>query len=187
MSTQSYVLQADGSFSVEACCVGSYFNRTAQHFCSHRHTPADPDKTRPGAVISGKIGYICWRVFEDYAALGSLHLKELVAAMIKKLLPDPSVEVQGLPDRGIVTLTRQDGRLVNHLLFAHTTVRGRNVEVIEDAVPIYDVRVRVKVDRAPEAVTLQPQGTPLGFSYDGGYVSYTVPRLYIHQMITIDL
>ena len=187
MSTQSYVFEADGSFSTAAFCVGSYFNRTAEHFCSHRHTPADPDKTRPGAVISGKIGYICWRIFEDYASLGSLHLKELVDAMVRKLLPQPAVKAEGLPDRGIVTLMRQNGRLVNHLLFAHTTVRGRNVEVIEDVVPVFGVDVRVKTERAPAAVTLQPQGTPLDFSYDGGYVSYTVPRLFIHQMVVIDL
>lgn len=187
MSTDSYLFEPKEGFEVVAYGIDSYFNRTAKHFCSHRHTPADPDSRRPGAVISDSIGYISWRIFEDYATLGSLHLKELADLMIGKLLGgDRTLTVKGLPDRGIATLLRQGGRLVNHLLFAHTTVRGRNTEVIEDVVPVYGLTVTVKTDKRPASVTLQPQNIRLPFEYKEGKVKYTVPELYIHQMVVIE-
>ena len=185
MSTDSYRFECEG-FETVAYGVDSYFNRTAEHFCSHRHTPADPESRYDGAVVSENIGYICWNIFEDYASLGSLHLKELAANMIEKLLPDKTLTVSGLPDRGIVTLMRQGERYVNHLLYAHTSLRGRNTEVIEDAVPLYNIKEKIKTDKKPSSVTLQPQNEKLKFSYDGEAVSYTVPSVYIHQLVVIE-
>ncbi|MBO4422739.1 MAG: beta-galactosidase [Clostridia bacterium] len=186
MAADSYIFEADSGFEVVSYGVDSYFNRTAEHFCSHRHTPADPATRRPGAVVSDNIGYISWRIFEDYASLGSLHLKELAGLMIDKLLGDErTLTVSGLPDRGIATLMRQGDRLVNHLLFAHTTVRGKNTEVIEDIVPVRDINVTVRSDKRPSSVTLQPQDEPVPFEYKDGRIKYTVPLLYIHQMVVI--
>ena len=186
MSTDSYIFECKG-FDVVAYGVDSYFNRTSEHFCSHRHTPADPESRYDGAVVSDNIGYIGWRVFEDYATLGSLHLKELVSVMIEHLTgEDKTLDVSGMPDRGIITLMKQGDRYVNHLLYAHTSLRGKNTEVIEDVVPLYDIEVKIKTDRAPKKVTLQPQGESMDFSYDGKNVRYTVPRVYIHQLVTIE-
>ena len=185
MSVSSYDFECTG-FRTAAYAVDSYFNRTAEHFCSHRHTPARPGDGYPGAVISDSVGYISWRVFEDYASLGSLHLKELVRVMIGMLLPSPSMKVSGLPDRGVATLNRQGGRLVCHLLYAHTTVRGRGVEVIEDTVPVHDVTVRVKTDKKPSSVKLQPGNGDLPFTYEDGEVKFTVPVVDIHQMTVIE-
>lgn len=185
MSTASYDFESEG-FRTVAYGVDSYFNRTAEHFCSHRHTPAKPGGGYPGAVVSENVGYISWRVFEDYETLGSLHLKELVRVMTGKLLPEPSLEAKGLPDRGIAALMRQDGRLVCHLLYAHTTVRGKGIEVIEDTVPVYGVDVCVRTDKKPVSVRLQPGGEELPFTYGAGAVRYTVPRVDIHCMTVIE-
>ncbi len=185
MSTDSYRFEYKG-FDAVAYGVDSYFNRTSEHFCSHRHTPADPGSRYEGAVVSDNIGYICWNIFEDYATLGSLHLKELAALMIEKLLPDKTLTVYGLPDRGIATLMKQGERYVNHLLYAHTSIRGRNTEVIEDIVPLYNIKVKIKTDKKPSSVTLQPQNEAIPFEYDGKAVSYTVPCVYIHQLVVIE-
>ena len=187
MSTDSYIFECGDRFETVAYGVDSYFNRTAEHFCSHRHTPADPESRYNGAVLSDNIGYISWSVFSDYASLGSLHLKELVRVFIEKLIgAQKTLCVSGMPDRAVVTLLRQGDRLINHLLYAHTSLRGRNVEVIEDVVPLYNTEVKIKTDKKPRAVTLQPQGETVGFSYDGEYVSYTVPSVNIHQIAVID-
>ncbi len=186
MSTDSYLFECKG-FDVVAYGVDSYFNRTAEHFCSHRHTPADTGSRYPGAVLSDNVGYICWNIFEDYASLGSLHLKELVCYMADRLLGDEkTLTVFGMPDRGIVTLMKQGERYVNHLLYAHTSLRGRNTEVIEDVVPLYNIKEKIKTDRTPKSVKLQPGGENIAFAYDGKYVSFTVPKVYIHQLVTIE-
>ena len=57
-----------------------------------------------------------------------------------------------------------------HLLYAHTTVRGENTEVIEDTVPLYDVKCSVKYSKKPRR---HPTGCPLGlYLTDQGLAAY---------------
>jgi hypothetical protein len=165
----------------------SYFNRGMFHFSSHQHTPNDPKKTAPAAVFSGNTAYIGWNVFEDYATIGELHMKELVLHAVSRLLPEVERKVTAkLPDRGIVTVTKQGERDIVHLLFAHTTVRGKKTEIIEDAVPLYNVAVSVSAAKKPQKVYLAPQGTEIEFAYENGRVNFTVPEVVLHQMAVIE-
>ena len=72
-----------------------------------------------------------------------------------------------------------------HLLFAHTTVRGERTEVIEDTVPLYNVKCSVKCNSKPSAITLVPAGEKLDFSFADGRAQFTVPKVDIHQMVEI--
>jgi hypothetical protein len=93
-----------------------------------------------------------------------------------------------VPDRAVVTYTRQEAekRNILHLLFAHTTVRGKNTEVIEDTVPLYNVKCSVKCDEKPRKITLVPSGEKLDFEYSDGRAEFTVPEVDIHQMVEIE-
>ena len=93
-----------------------------------------------------------------------------------------------MPDRGVVTLTEQasERRRILHLLFAHTTVRGRNTEVIESAVPLCNVRCSVKAENAPKRVVLVPEGKEIDFVFENGRVNFTVPEVTLHQMVSIE-
>lgn len=162
-----------------------YFNRTPAHYCSHMHAPNDRSNTYPTAAVKGNVAYIGWEVFKGYALYGDLHRKELVSNVIDRLLGDGASIKASLPDRGVVTLTQQGQRKIAHLLFAHTTIRGRDTEVIEDIVPIFDVDVSVKADK-PSKVMLVPQCEEIDFSCENGRVSFTVPRVEVHQMISIE-
>ncbi len=163
-----------------------YFNRTADRFCSHQHFPNDRSCTYPAASIKGNVAYIGWDVFIGYAVYGDLHQKELAAHVIDLLLKnDASIRVN-LPDRGVVSLAEQGERKIVHLLYAHTTIRGRDTEVIEDVVPIFDIDVSVKCEKKPAKVTLVPENKELDFKFADGEVSFAVPKVYIHQMICIE-
>jgi len=166
-----------------------YFNRTWAHFSSHRQTPNDVSaELQPAAVFKGNVAYIGWNIFEEYATVGSLISKELVLHAVNRLLGEERTVFAGIPDRGVVTVTRQadEKREVVHLLFAHTTVRGKNVEVIEDAVPLYDVSVCLKRSQAPAKVYLAPQGEEISFTYENGRVKFTVPKVLLHQMVAVE-
>ncbi len=163
-----------------------YFNRTAEHFCSHQHAPNNRDLTYPTSVVKNNVAYIGFDIFSGYATSGDFHIKELVSHIIDLLIGDDvSMKIKNLPDRGVATLTEQANRKIVHLLFAHTTKRGDNTEVIEDIVPIYNVEVQVKCDE-PKKVTLVPENLELDFEYINGEVSFTVPEVYVHQMISIE-
>ncbi len=164
-----------------------YFNRTLEHFCSHAHAPNNPEKTFPGAVINGNIAYIGWDIFTGYGNHGHLCFKELFTHIIKKMMGDEATVFADVPDRAVVTYTKQEkeNRNILHLLFAHTSVRGRSTEVIEDTVPLYDVHCSVKCDKKPLKIALVPSGEELSFEYKNGRAEFTVPEVDIHQMVEI--
>jgi hypothetical protein len=87
-----------------------------------------------------------------------------------------------------MTYTRQEEKKKNilHLLFAHTTVRGTKTEIIEDTVPLYDVKCSVRCDSKPSKITLVPDGKELDFEYNNGRADFVVPKVDIHQMIAIE-
>ena len=164
-----------------------YFNRALEHFCSHMHAPNNPQEEFQGAVINGNIAYIGWDIFTAYATHGHLCFKELFTYAVKKLLGNEQTVVADMPDRGVVTYTRQEkeNRNILHLLFAHTTVRGTNTEVIEDTVPLYNVKCSVKCDKKPSKITLVPENTSLEFNFIDGRAEFTVPKVDIHRMVEI--
>ncbi len=166
-----------------------YFNRRPFFFSSHQHTPNDPEKTAVAAVVNGSVAYIGWKVFADYKQKGELHMRELVLAAIDRLLPACERRASAtLPDRGVLTATHQEAenRDIVHLLFAHTSLRGKGIEVIEDAVPLKEVRVSLKRDVAPGKVYLAPQMTEIPFEWKKGRVEFTVPEVVLHQMAVVE-
>ncbi len=192
MYRRGYAVTADDSVRVMADRQDSYFNRTFRRFCSHSTTPNDPGSLQPGCVISadGCIGYIGWNVFDEYRANGSYHHKQMVCDMLDALLGDEKTLVTDLPSNGVTTLTYQAGerRFVNHVLYAVTKLRG-SVEVIEDAIPIRDTHVSLRLPGTPAVrrVYSAPDNTDVPYRYEDGVLSYTVPEFVFHGMVVIDI
>ena len=164
-----------------------YFNRTAEHFCSHAHTPNNPEESFTGAFINGNLAYIGWDIFSAYAEHGHICFKELFSEIVSKMLGNDLTVNVDIPDRAVVTYTRQEteSRNILHLLFAHTTVRGESTEVIEDTVPLYNVKCAVKCKNKPAKISIVPEGIELDFTYNNGCAEFTVPKVDIHSMIEI--
>jgi hypothetical protein len=166
-----------------------FFNRTAEHFCSHQHTPNDPATASPG-MVRGKHGaYIAWKIFSDYAVKGSIYLKWAFMHALDELLAGRKALTTSLPAQGITTVQRQQAqnRLVHHLLYAAPVRRGEKIEVIEDIPPIFDIRCSLRVPSRPANVYLAPDPTPLDWTYADGVVHYTVPCVECHQMVVLEL
>ena len=134
-----------------------YFNRTAEHFCSHQHTPDSGEAAGPG-MVRGKDGiYIGWQVFSEYAEHGALISKRMVQHALDVLLGGGKTLETTLGAQGVATLMEQEGRYVSHLLYAVPVKRGSGVEVIEDITPVHDVSVRLRLPKAIKRVYLAPQ------------------------------
>ena len=106
---------------------------------------------------------------------------------MKKMLGGDATVAVDIPDKAVVTLTRQENekRSMLHLLYAHTTVRGRNTEVIEDTVPLCNINCSVKYNKKPSKVVIEPQSEEIAFEYVNNEVKFTVPKVDIHAMVVI--
>ena len=165
-----------------------YFNRTAEHFCSHRNTPNNlaPDSA---AITVGREGaYVAWEIFADYADVGMLINKKAVHLALDALL-DGSKSVQtDLPAQGVITLMDQtaQSRYVCHLLYATPVRRGTGVEIIEDIVPLYNVTLTLRPTKPIKRVYLAPAGEELPYTVEGDSLTLTVPKIDCHQMVVFD-
>ena len=162
-----------------------YFNRTTFEFSSHQHAPNNDDVREPGIAITENTAYIAWNIFEDYAENGSLILKKVVCGVIDKLLKNKTVKTN-LPAQGVITLTKQNNRQIVHLLYASPVKRGKNVEIIEDIMPVYNVDVEVRCEKKAERVYLVPQNRDIKFEQNENVISFTVDRMENHQMVVIE-
>ncbi|OXL85537.1 beta-galactosidase [Paenibacillus sp. SSG-1] len=164
-----------------------YFNRDAFTFCSHQHTPNSGEYGGPGMVEHANGIYIAWNVFEDYASKGSLVLKETVLYALNRLLPEKTLRTN-LPAQGVTTVQHQPDqkRYVHHSLYASPVKRGRNIEVIEDLLPIRGTTAELRISEPVTGVYLAPQMTPIDFRQQNGLVTYELPEWQCHQMVVLD-
>ncbi len=178
-----------------------YFNRNYKHFCSHQHAPP---RTEPSGfscgVRNGNILYLSHPVFSIYRGLGAVAYKEYAINAIRSLLGKPAVEI-GLPSTGRVSLMNQpaENRLVLHLLYASTINRGgpmelsggtvsgktQSVEVIDELLPLHDIKVSINISDKIKAVTCVPDGKKLDFEQKDGNIEFVLPKLECHQMIEL--
>lgn len=163
-----------------------YFNRTWEHFCSHRHTPDSGEYGGPG-MTEGRDGiYIAWDIFSDYAENGCIWYKQMVVYAVDRLLGDSKTLVTDLPAQGVTTLMKQADRYVCHMLYASPVKRGRGIEVIEDILPVYDTRLSLKLDKNISRVYLAPQLEDIPFTERDGRIEITVDKIDCHQMIVLE-
>lgn len=173
---------------VLAQCESPYFNRTWRHYCSHQHAPSNGKVSYPGVTRKGSVVYFAHPIFTQYYENAPLWCKLLVRNAVDMLLPPAqrSIRVDG-PSTLLVSLTEQpaEKRHVLHLLHYIPERRGQKFDIIQDVIPLHDVRVEVARPTKPKSVKLVPRGEAIDFEYTGGAASFTVPRVDGHAMVEI--
>jgi len=180
------VAPVDGA-EVLANVVVPYFNRTYRHFCSHRHTPSSGKIGYAGIVRKGRCIYFVHPLFTQYHKNAPRWCKTLFLNALNMLLPEPLVRHEG-PSTLMVTFNEQpqEQRAVLHLLHYVPERRCQEIDIIEDVIPLYVVRVSVKPPRPVSRVVAVPDGEELAFEREGERVSFVVPKICGHQMVAIE-
>ena len=177
-----------------------YFNRTWRHFCSHQHTPPEPEPSGYACgVLNGRILYFAHPVFRVYRSYGAVAQREFIAKSIRRLMGNDITVETPIPSTARVTLTRQPDpeRYVLHLLYAPTVLRGgvvelqggnasggKNVQVIEDLPPLPETRVRLRLPETVRSVRTAPEGAELAFETgEDGAITLRAPAFACHQML----
>jgi Hypothetical glycosyl hydrolase 6/Beta-galactosidase trimerisation domain len=163
-----------------------YFDRNYLHFMSHRQTAWDQPTNFAAVTQHGNVIYISFPIFESYALNSYAPLKLIVANSISRLLPEPLVKLEG-PSTAEVTVTEQEGRRIVHLLHYPAERRTPDIDIVEDVIPLFQVKLALRTERRPQRVYLAPQRTSLNFDYSGGYARTVVPSVFGHQMVVFEV
>jgi hypothetical protein len=177
-----------------------YFNRNSEHFCGHQHAPCKAEASGYDCgVLKGNILYLSHPLFSLYRAMGTVAYKQMIINAIKLILGQVTIETN-LPSTARVSLMQQAacGCYVLHLLYANTINRGgtvavegtvlgksKNVEVVDDFVPLHDTKIKIFTKNDIQKVTLEPQGIDILFEQVGNSISFTVEKFVCHQMVVL--
>jgi hypothetical protein len=163
-----------------------YFNRSFDHFCSHKHAPAESEADYPAAVKKGNIIYFAHPVFSAYKRIGQQLYRDLFYNALLTVFT-PSLKIN-LPAAGRVYLTRQDKkkRYILHMIFGYKEMRGEDVQVIEETVPIFNITVELSLKEKAKKVKLEPEGKEIEFKQEKNTVTFTVAKVDMHRMVSIE-
>jgi hypothetical protein len=139
----------------------------------------------PGIVGNGRNLYFMHPVFEQYQVNAPRWVKSIVGAALRRQLPDPVLRVEG-PSTLMAMVNEQASRYVVHLLHAIPERRGQTLDVIEDVIPLHEVKVSVKPARPVKRVVTAPEGAVLPHTVRDGRLHFTLPKLNGHQMIALE-
>lgn len=170
---------------VLARVVEPYFERTWDHFCSHRQTPTDKVSRFAAAVRNGRCAYIAYPIFSAFALHGNAPFRLLVKNALDLLLPEPLLKIDA-PTGLESTVMRQGGRTIVHLLFYPAERRTKDLDLIEDIVPLFDLPMSLKLEKKPRRVYMAPEESPVEFSFERGRVDLVVPEVRGHAMIVFE-
>ncbi len=162
-----------------------YFTRSPERFFGHRQAAFDRITDLPAVTQRGRVIYCHSPLFSAYRTHAVPFYRRLVGHLLDRLIPEPLLLTPDLPTAAEVALLRQpeQRRTLLHLIHAVPQRRGDDIDIVEDVLPLTDVRVGLRLDHPPEGATLAPAGTALPLQVVDGVTWVTVPRVAGHQVV----
>lgn len=131
---------------------------------------------------SGEIGFINEDISCRYDTSGSPELRGKVRDIVRRLFPEPLVEVTGSPYVDVSASTL-NGRQYIHLV--NTSGDHRNTSFIDRIDPTGPLTVEIRCTDRPEAIIRQPYGEKCDFTYRNGKARFVLDSLEIYDIIEI--
>ncbi len=173
-----------GQAPLKGCAQGVSLGGSAEPFGTLR--TADNAVRQPAASVAplgqGKISAAYADVGSSYNGTRSPVVRAFLNALVRKLFPNPMVEVLGSPFVD-VCLMRKEGKLLVNLV---NTSGPHQTAPIQTAIePVGPLAVTLRLPSKPSVITLEPGAQSLPFEYRDGETKLTVPSLDIHRVIVV--
>ncbi|MHB9036781.1 MAG: alpha-amylase family protein [Armatimonadota bacterium] len=134
----------------------------------------------------GRIAAIYGPVALDFFNTRHPYLRQFIGSVVKRVFPNPAVQVDGLPCIDVALRNTKDGKLSVHLLNTASASRSEKYVAVDYIPPVGPVGVKVNVPKKPSAVKWIPDGGKLDWSWSSGVLSVTIPTVRIHGVLVIE-
>jgi hypothetical protein len=152
----------------------------------------EPDfrfQSSPAATITsygkGKIAGVYFSIGKYYLRMNNPVYRNFINALVRKLFPNPKVEVSG-SENVLVTVNEVKNKLAVNLVNMSGPHANTHVARYDNISSIGPLDVKIKVDKQPYKVTLQPENTRLKYSYSNGEIKTTVDKVDVHSIIIVE-
>ncbi len=162
------------------------FNRTWEHFTSHRHAPVGESLNAPVAVQNSHILYFAAPLFNAYRTWDYWAYRAIAISALRGFLP-PALLKPRAPGWVEMTLHTQAQRKIVHVVAYHPRRSLQNIPHVDQSFPTAGLGMAVRLDgMAPTRVYLAPEGTALEFKMEEGYAEIDLPPCGAHTVVVIE-
>ncbi|MCQ2181288.1 MAG: hypothetical protein MJY50_04435 [Bacteroidales bacterium] len=133
----------------------------------------------------GKVAVISTDVAGLYYQYTLSNISDLMDSVLVRMY-EPRIRIEGC--KGLLEIVDlwKDDRMLVQLVNANGLHHSSNSLIEKSIAPVADISLKIRTDKRPSVVRLQPAGTDLDFSWDDGYAYVNVPRLDYHSVIVIN-
>ncbi len=150
------------------------------------YNPPDKATGKPALTLAPSVAHFTHPIFSIYHNHAPIPMRQLLAAVLSRLLPDPLLKSEGLPSfaRATVTEQKQLGRRMVHFMAYAAERRGAKIDMIEEPIELRDVNVSLRTDGVKyRRAYLAPSMEEVRLTMGGGYASATVPVVNGHALL----
>ena len=144
---------------------------------------------QPAATITrygkGKIAGVYLNIGKNYYVNNNPVYRDFINSIVKKLFPNPIVEITG-SDYVSTTVNKLDDKMAINLLNLSGSHSADNVARYDEILPLTDLKIKVQVNERPSKVILQPGNIAMKYSYSDGVLETIVDRLDIQLILVIE-
>ncbi len=165
------------------------FQRTAEHFTSHKQSPFDHLTDFTAMARSGRVGLIAFPVGQSYYRNGYWIYRAAFEHLLGEVLPQRLVR-SSAPLSTEITVTQQSAQkrfLVHVINYSPVRKAPPHPEFHEDPVPLTDVTVRLNLPLKVAAARALVAGDKLRVRAGQGGVEVTLARVPISEVVCFDV
>lgn len=133
----------------------------------------------------GKIAAVYFNFGHRYKTAATATARDFIGGLVKRLFTHPAVEATG-SHYVDVSVNKIDGRLAINLVNTAGPHDDDKIYVFDDIPGLGPLKIKIRTEKRPEKVFLQPADKQLLFRYSDGIIELTLPRLNIHDIIIIE-
>ena len=161
-----------------------FFQRAYNHFSGHEYTAEKSITEYASAVKNGRVITLAVPLLEAYGKHAMPVYRNLLGNCIK-LLIESMVKADG-PSYVSATAVKNEKATIVHFLSFSPERRADGLDVVEDAIPVVDLPVSVRMDKKPGRVYLAPDEENLDFVYENGFVHTKFSFYGGHCMLVLE-
>lgn len=106
---------------------------------------------------------------------------------LELLLPKPLLQHDGPSTvQAYINEQKHKNRWTVHLLHYIPQRKAEFLEIIEDTIPIYNLKLSLNLPKQPKEITCVPNGRKLDFEMRDGRVEFVVPQVNGHEMVVVE-
>lgn len=159
---------------VSGTIIEPWFNRTHAHFYSHAHAPAHKETVFPAIASNEQYTYFAHPIFTLYYHTATKAYKTMVTNEIAALMKEEPIVKTNAPSTADIVLNYQaaNKRYVLHLLHYVQQRRGLSIDVIEETLPLVNVKFSIRLADKIETITRVSDQKDIPFTQDGDRVVF---------------